>query len=96
MKDVERALAAVESRKQAVFGGDGTGPPQTVVATPFQQAALLGGFDIDMDQLEEISARAAAFFCDMSITAGLLPLFQGAWTDGLLVGLLLGQQSDDD
>lgn len=78
-----RAIEAAEARKTAAFG-DVVG----VVEGQQQGRAVFSGFDIDFEQLTEVSNMAAMNFSGLASGIALGPLFSMAWTDGFLIGLL--------
>ncbi len=85
------AIEAAEARKTAVLG-EATEPAYQI-ADDFQRAAILGGFDLNMDELNEVAARAGLYFAQF-IAGSDIPLKQNCsltWMDGFLVGLMVTQ-----
>lgn len=85
-------IDAAEQRKQALFGDEYLSAQ--LMIDPDGGRAIFNGFDIDMTEFEELSLRAGGLFLSCAGTMGLLRLFQGAWAEGLLVGLMIGKASD--
>lgn len=99
MRSVEQALQALEDRKNAVFEevtDEVIAGSRVEVADSDQQRAMFLGWDVDMSELESVSERAAQFFFGNTWYMGSLKVFQGAWVEGLLVGLYLSQQTTKD
>ena len=92
MRSIADAVGAAEDRKTAVFGDGDDDTPRVSVADEFGEAAIYGGFDLDMDEMRDISLRAASLYTTMAATQGLIPMFQGCFCDGVLTGLMLGLQ----
>lgn len=88
MSNLKRAIVRAEERKNSAFP-EGTVGLQT---GEFESRAIFGGFDIDHDELNNVSSMAGSLFHTASLQGdlGLRPLFSAAWTEGFLVGLMLG------
>ena len=86
MSRLAQAMEAAEARKQAALGGEANGLVYS--DGELQDRMLLGGFDLDYDELSETATRVADYFAHMALMVGLRSLFTSAWVDGLLTGLL--------
>lgn len=93
MTSIEAAVGAAEVRKATIFGDSEDAGLVVTAQGEFRQRAIYSGFDIDMDELADVSHRAGDFFCRMTPSIGLRALFIACWTDAFLIGLLAGQQT---
>lgn len=84
--EISRALDQMNERLLAVSGGE-----DELAATRDQTRAMLSGFDVDLDALDEvILPHALAFLSD--VVDGKMepvPAFVGAITQGVIFGLTL-------
>lgn len=91
MSTLTDAIVAADERKSAAIG-DAEGP---VVYTggDFSERAIFSGFDIDHDELIDVSRRAASLFANQAMNLPLLHVFMCCWVDALLVGCMIGSRS---
>ena len=95
MTVLEAAIQAAEDRKRAALG-----ERAGLVAAddPVQARAIFSGFDLDHDELTATANRLSAYFNAHYLDGmtGIRALFAAAWTEGVLVGLMVAQQREDD
>jgi hypothetical protein len=93
MTSIEKAVEAAEQRKSAIFGSEDDSP-RLETGTKDGERAVYSGFDINVDELHEVAGRAGLLFARHADYSGLVPLFEGCWADGFLVGLLAARQAN--
>lgn len=84
------AVDAVEARKESALGTDQSG---LVTGDNGQSRAIFSGFDIDFDELTEMTERVAIYY-NAAVQEGMMgirPLFSSAYIEGMLVGLMLAK-----
>jgi hypothetical protein len=83
------AIEAIEARKQSVFSGvDG---PGLVLADESGERLMLSGFPIEHTEFKNLADRAGVGFATMAMTLNVPTACAGAWSEGLLIGLMFAQ-----
>jgi hypothetical protein len=89
------AMQKAEERKRTVFGD----PPQGELRYSDgeqQDRLIMGGFDLDYEELTTRTLAVADFFVGQIHQNTLATLFSSCWVDGLLTGMIYARMVDKE
>lgn len=86
-------IEAANQRKLAMGLFDSDTDESMIVysESEFANRSAFAGFDIDYEELCSTVANVGMFFLSQTAHSDLPTLFQSAWVDGLLIGLMIGK-----